>query len=103
MADHTPGPWRDMTSRPDGEDNASIQAPDGTEIVDGCGCCGSPSIRPPDRVLIAAAPEMLAALRRARSLLDGIEGEARDEAHRAAIAADLAAIDSAIARAEGRG
>jgi len=63
-AQHTPGPW--TFSVGEGGDNLSIRAGD-TAVVAGCGCCGSPwtdhKRAGANARLIAAAPDMLAALK----------------------------------------
>ena len=38
---HTPGPW---TATHEGGDRLSVVAADGTDVVWGCGCCGSPAL-----------------------------------------------------------
>lgn len=58
---HTPGPWAYEVD--DCGDNVSITSDEGA-VLWGCGCCGSPSVgRKSDVPLIAAAPELLEALR----------------------------------------
>ena len=60
MSKHTPGPWKW-----DGHiEQAIITADSGEEVLWGCGCCDSPRLlSEADAHLIAAAPELLEALK----------------------------------------
>jgi hypothetical protein len=98
MSKHTPGPW---VARHDGNGgNFWLKAPNGKYIISGCGCCDSPylpSDNPDaDARLIAAAPELLEALEKMRSVfldMDGTHGWAEQAATEAA--------DAAIRKAKG--
>ena len=65
MSKHTPGPWEysaDWSEYDSIHTEFSLDAGD-TNIISGCGCCGSPTISSEaDARLIAAAPELLEAL-----------------------------------------
>jgi len=72
---HTPGPWRyTLDTTGDDATNLHVQAGEKTDIVWGCGCCGSPSMdgtieeAQANARLIAAAPDLLEALRDMQSL-----------------------------------
>lgn len=60
---HTPGPWRAERTGPwDGWDGWEVIAKDGATVCNGLGSQRDP-IREANALLIAAAPEMLAALK----------------------------------------
>ena len=63
---HTPGPWRAAS---DCGSNFELTSIDGTQVIWGCGCCGSPSMEGEnyyaDMCLIAAAPDLLDVLNEA--------------------------------------
>lgn len=69
---HTPGPWRYEADIKDRQDHTTaidfkLYGADQTEIIGGCGCCGSPFMYGPaldNARLISAAPELLEALNR---------------------------------------
>lgn len=70
---HTPGPWS-YTLEADGEYFTMLGA-NGEAIVAGCGCCSSPWCRnEADAKLIAAAPDLLAALKALSGLDFGARG-----------------------------
>jgi len=60
-AQHTPGPW---TYKHAENGELEIKGPNDECVVDGCGCCNSPfgDNLEYDARLIAAAPDLLAAL-----------------------------------------
>lgn len=60
MNTHTPGPWR-YEINPDCTE-FRVRAQEG-DVLGGCGCCGSPWCGEEDARLIAAAPELLEALK----------------------------------------
>ena len=63
QAGHTPGPWRAERTGPwDGWDGWEVIAKDGATVCNGLGSQRDP-IREANALLIAAAPEMLAALK----------------------------------------
>lgn len=83
MTEHTPGPWR----RGIGNDCHTVFNAQGGIVADRCGTI--------DGTLIAAAPDMLNALRVAYEVIDGhFEDECED------CRAAMAAISAAIARAQ---
>ena len=94
---HTPGPW--ITFQPRGDGSVPVRT-DGLGLTicyvhDGAICDALVNAR-----LIAAAPELLDALRDARSMLatvEVIDGEDDDPWSKA-----IARMDAAIAKAEGR-
>lgn len=87
---HTPGPWRyqaDMEPRKDGTQayEFRLYGADETEIISGCGCCGSPFMYGPadaNAQLITAAPELLESLKALLKCtelnMDDMEQETRD-------------------------
>jgi len=62
MSEHTPGPWTHNWYV--NGDYFSLTGANGKSIIDGCGCCDSPWCpNPADAKLIAAAPDLLEALK----------------------------------------
>jgi len=93
---HTPGPWRFYDTYPNDGEYAEVFGPWGPDYHDRIPVCGPNAI--PDARLIAAAPDLLAALREAIRYLHGYEGEmCCDSGHGALLVAQ-----QAIAKAEGR-
>jgi hypothetical protein len=86
---HTPKPW---TVGKHGE----IIGSTGELVVSSSGC-----IQPPNAILIAAAPELLKALKEARDLL-ACARITEDDPYGEEMAAYLTMIDGVIAKAEGR-
>lgn len=105
-AKHTPGPWKAI------DDTETVAGPEsGFCPYAGCGCCGSPYLRADaeeqqlaDARLIAAAPELLTALKAAEGVLAD-ELEARVAVgiaeYEAEVRGPLDLVRAAIAKAEG--
>lgn len=87
MSKHTPGPWR--TTRFTGNKSWTIQRSDTHEAL------ASVRTGEANARLIAAAPEMLEALKEARGWIELAEDMCRDTS------AALSKIDALIAKAEG--
>ena len=116
MSEHTAGPWiaaeRDAPERavacmprisigqPDGSGGPGLEQCVGWIIPDLFG--GPREHHAANARLMALAPEMLDALRRARDLMRDMRGGAGDDAQRSPRAHELEALDALIARAEGR-
>ena len=86
MSAHTPGPWEALPSLANestGKADYLVVGPNGEEIADMV-CRSAANAR-----LIAAAPELLAALKQARLMIDPFVHDTSD-------------IDAIIAKAEGR-
>lgn len=103
MSNHTPGPWRQHSQAPDRiivNGSCVYRVRDMTVNEDGQ--YGRPN--PADVALMAAAPELLAALRAARDELISLYEQLfpDDESDNETTAAIDAAL-AAIAKAEGRG
>jgi hypothetical protein len=83
MKKHTPGPWRIVTSWYD----YMVEGPNGEEIIWQDGAYDTPTISKADAYLMAAAPDLLEAL---RSITDAADEKRVTEKHyeiaRAAIA-----------------
>lgn len=62
MSEYTQGPW---IIHPDykKDSNFQVHSANGEPVIHGCGCCGSPWCKPEDARLIAAAPQLLEALK----------------------------------------
>lgn len=92
---HTPGPWtlgekRDSCRR--------VNDPEGFGIVS---VIATDEQSEANAALIAAAPELLAALRKLEALVDGWENTLTEKAG-AVVSAHLATARAAIAKAEGQ-
>ena len=96
-AQHTLGPWA-FTVQSDGEDFKLTAGAGKLTVLAGCGCCGSPYLCGDDHMadarLIAAAPELLAAL---QSLLNEDGGSLAHSANNPV----CVAVRAAIAKATG--
>ena len=94
-ARHTPGPWRAM---PDGAIQKDAAMPTGAAVIAYTRHADEKTMRANAR-LIAAAPDLLAAL---RLLLDGLQTYAPEFLHGLPKADYIRAARAAIAKAEGR-
>jgi len=100
MSKHTSGSWKAVSSgTANNEGKHTIQASDGTWIAETIphqprGCSQEANAR-----LIAAAPELLKELRRTR---EWVAQYLEIPGHEAAAAYKVGAIDSVIAKAEGK-
>jgi len=96
MSKHTPGPWEysaDWSEYYSAHKHFSLDAGD-TNIISGCGCCGSPTISSEaDARLIAAAPDLLEACNLALNALKDNDWNEADGV--------FIALRAAIAKAEG--
>ncbi len=80
---HTPGPWIYELSNND--DCFTLTSGD-KQIIGGCGCCGSPWCVKVDAQLIAAAPDLLEALKAMVESVTGVDQVSAVNQARAAIA-----------------
>lgn len=91
---HAPGPWQYTHDK--GSD-FELKGADGTLVVCGCGCCGSPNLGgnvEANARLIAAAPDLLDALEWLVALLPDPELDA-DNVQRGLVRKAIAAIAKA--------
>ncbi len=93
MSDHTPGPWRFRKSGVYGSDECPQSLCLINQGKENCHMNG---------LLIAAAPDMLAALKYVFSVIEGAEGPNRLDDGEIVLWQDVAAkVESAITKAEG--
>lgn len=93
MAKHTPGPWR-LTAIPAGNSlTVMVSGSAGYDLVDALG--NDAPTNPADARLIAAAPDLAAALARLLALADDGEAELGDDATEAALQAARDALAKA--------
>ena len=97
-ARHTPGPWRwgEFCNRQGGKVKELVGAEPADEIILECGCLDEANAR-----LIAAAPEMLAALKEEFGILSQVDWRWASEDEKLDLDKRLRRIQSAIAKAEG--
>jgi uncharacterized RmlC-like cupin family protein len=99
MSKHTPGPWTAISSgTAHNEEKHTIRASDGTWIAETIPHQPKGWSQEANARLIAAAPDLLAELRRTR---EWVAQYLEIPSHAAAAQYKVSAIDAAIAKAEG--
>jgi len=101
MSTHTPGPWQLHKS-----DDTLVIGSDCREVAEACGDYTEEAEWPrmeANARLIAAAPDLLSALKDARESIEALANMVSDATQfRQDVSDDLARINAAIAKAEGQ-